>query len=114
MAKAYDAAGNIGTSSPVSVTLRNDTVSPVIGNINLTDGIVVSPTKQVVSASATDNQGVARMSLSIDGKEVTASNGGSISYSWNTRKVAKGGHSIIVRASDAGGNATSRTVTVYR
>jgi hypothetical protein len=30
MAKAYDAAGNVGTSASVSVTLGNDTTPPVI------------------------------------------------------------------------------------
>jgi hypothetical protein len=35
VAKAYDAAGNVGTSSSVSVTVANDTTAPVISSFNL-------------------------------------------------------------------------------
>lgn len=114
VAKAFDAAGNAGSSSPVSVTLGNDTIAPVIASLSLTNGMTISPSKQAVSASATDNQKVAKTSLTIDGKEVAIAYGSSISYNWNTRKVAKGGHTVTVRASDAAGNTTSKSVTVYK
>jgi len=114
VAKAYDAAGNVGTSPSASVTLGNDTTAPVIISLNPVNGATVSPTKQAISASATDNQKVAKISLIIDGKEVAIAYGSSISYSWNTRKVAKGAHSITVRAWDAAGNITSRIATVYK
>lgn len=114
VAKAYDAAGNAGASTAVSVTLGSDTVAPVISSFNLVNGMTVSPTRQTISASATDNRGVANISLTIDGKQVVAVSGASLSYSWNTRKVAKGAHTVSVRVTDAAGNATSRAVTVYR
>jgi subtilisin family serine protease len=113
-AKAYDAAGNVGTSSSVSVSLANDTTAPVVSSLSLTDGMTISPAKQAVSASATDNQKVAKTSLTIDGKEVAIAYGSSLSYSWNTRKVAKGSHAVTVRAWDAAGNTTSKSVTVYK
>lgn len=112
-AKAYDAAGNVGTSSPVSVTLGNDTTAPVISSFNLSDGMTVS-VKQSVSASAMDNQKIAKISLIIDGKEAAIAYGSSISYTWSTRKLAKGSHTVTVRASDAAGNTTSKSVTVYK
>ena len=113
VAKAYDAAGNVGTSAAVSVTLGNDTTAPLINSFSLTDGMKVA-NNQKISASATDNQKVAKMSLTIDGKEVAVAYGGSISYSWNTRKAANGSHSVTARAWDAAGNTASRTVTVYK
>ena len=113
-AKAYDAAGNVGTSPSVAVTIGNDTIAPVVSSFNLTNGMIVSPTRQTVSASATDNQSVAKISLTIDGKEVAIAIARSISYSWNTRKVTRGAHSVTVRAWDTAGNTTSKTVTVYR
>jgi thermitase len=113
-AKAYDAAGNIGTSSSVPVTIGNDTVAPVISAFSLTDGMKISASRQTVSASATDNQAMAKISLTIDGKEVAIAYGGSVSYSWNTRKVALGAHSVTVRTWDTAGNTSSRSVTVYR
>ena len=45
----------------------------------------------------TDNQGIAKISLVIDGKEVAVAYGGTLSYSWNTRKLAKGAHTVTVR-----------------
>jgi thermitase len=113
VAKAYDAAGNVGTSSSVSVTLGNDTTAPVISSFSLTEGMKVA-SNQKISASATDNQGVAKLSLTIDGKEVATTTGSSISYSWNTRKVAAGSHGVTVRAWDAAGNTTNKSVTVYK
>lgn len=112
--RAYDAAGNVGASALVSVNVRNDTVAPVISSFNLSDGMTISSSKQVVSASATDNQRVVKMSLTIDGNEVAISNGGSISYSWNTRNVANGTHTVTARAWDAAGNSAGRSATVNK
>jgi len=114
VAKAYDAAGNVGTSPSVSVSIGNDSTAPTLSSFNLTSGMTVSPTRQTVSVSATDNQGVSKIALVIDGKEVAVSYGSSLSYSWNTRKLAKGAHTVTVRITDNAGNVTSKTVTVYR
>ena len=112
-ARAYDAVGNMGSSSGVSVTIGNDTVAPVISSFNLVDGMNVSP-KQIISATATDNQKVSKMSLSIDGQEVAIAYGSSISYNWNTRRLAKGPHTVTLRVWDSAGNVVSKTVTVYK
>ena len=113
LAKAYDAAGNVGTSPSVSVSLGNDATPPVVSSFNLTDGMTVSA-KQTIKVSATDNQSVAKISLVIDGKEVALAYGGSLSYTWNTRKLAKGAHTVTVRITDNSGNVTTKTVTVYK
>jgi subtilisin family serine protease len=112
--QAFDAAGNRGTSPSVAVTIGNDITAPTISSFNLVDGMTISPIKQTVSASATDNQSVAKISLVIDGKEVAIAYGSSLSYSWNTRKTAKGAHTVTVRATDNAGNPASKTVTVYK
>jgi thermitase len=114
VAKAYDAAGRVGTSSSVSVSIGNDITAPTIGSFSLTDGMTISPTRQTISVSTTDNQSVAKISLVIDGKEVAIAYGSSLSYSWNTRKVAKGAHTVTVRITDNSGLMTSKTVTVYK
>jgi subtilisin family serine protease len=113
VSKAFDAAGNVGNSASVSVTVSNDTTPPVIVSVNPADGATVSG-KKTVSASATDNQSVAKTSLTLDGKEVAIAYGSAVSYNWNTNKAAKGAHSIVVRAWDKGGNTSSKTVTVYK
>lgn len=117
-AHAFDEAGNEGTSSTISVAIKNtvieDTTAPVITNFNLTDGMKVSR-KQTVSVSATDNQGIAQITLTIDGNIMATSGSNSLSYNWNTR--AKGGqrnatYSVTVQVTDDAGNTTSKTATV--
>lgn len=112
--KAYDAAGNVGTSPSVSVTIGNDMEAPIVSDFSLTNGMTISGGRMFVTASATDNQSVTRISLTIDGAEVSVANGGSISYNWNLRKTAKGAHNVTVQAWDGAGNTTSQSVTVYK
>ena len=112
--QAIDAAGNRGTSPTVTVTLGNDSTAPTIGSFNLTDNMRVSRNRQSIKVSATDNQSVAKISLSIDGKEVAVIYGGALDYSWNTRNVVPGSHQVSVRVTDNSGNVTTKTVTVWR
>jgi hypothetical protein len=112
--QAVDAAGNRRESQPVTVTVGNDSAAPTIGSFNLTDGMSLSGGRQTIKVSATDNQSVAKISLSIDGKEVSIAYGSSLRYNWNTRKVASGAHSVTVRVTDNTGNVTTRSVTVNR
>lgn len=113
VAYAHDAAGNSGVSPTVSVTIGSDTVAPVISSFNLTDGMTVT-SKQAIKVTATDNQTVAKIVLSIDGKQITTALGSSLSYNWNTRNIAKGTHSVAVQVYDAANNTISKTVTVYK
>lgn len=120
VAVAYDAAGNAGASAAVSVNVANstsaapvsDTIAPVVSINNPVAGAVSGTV--AISVSASDNAGAAsiRTSLSIDGKVVSNGQGGSLSYSWNTRKAASGTHTIAVTARDAAGNASSKSVSV--
>lgn len=116
-ALAYDAAGNVATSSSVTVTVANavaaDTTPPVVSIANPIGGTLLSGTVSVTS-SATDNSGTAGLVqvLSIDGKQVASAQGGKLSYSWNTRKASAGSHTLSVTATDPAGNRSSTTVTV--
>ncbi len=118
--RAYDAAGNVGTSPVVSVNVANvapaDTSPPTLSISRPTDGATVSGSFWV-TASAKDNAGTAglQMSLSINGTVVSSSTGtGSIKYSWNTRHWPSGTYTLRFDARDAAGNATTRSITVYR
>jgi hypothetical protein len=123
LAKAYDAAGNIGSSS-VGVIVANDTMAPEVTIQNPANGAVLSGTV-TVSASATDNKKVASMSLYIDGKEVAKGFSSSLSYSWDTGSGAKkkgGGkkpktatttaHAVQVVAIDPAGNKATKSISV--
>lgn len=125
-ARAYDAAGNYSTSS-VAVTVANavdantgiteaktaDTVAPVAVITSPKDGAQVSG-NVTVSAAATDNVSVSRITLFIDGKAVAAANAASLSYRWNARKEASGTHVLRVDAVDTAGNVGSRTMQVVK
>lgn len=117
--RAYDAAGNYA-SRAVNVTVANtatsgtaDTGVPEATISNPGDGSKVSGTI-TVQAQASDNVGVSSMRLYIDGTLVSSAPGNSLSYRWNTRKIAAGTHAVVVEAQDAAGNTGSKTVSVSR
>ncbi len=115
-ARAYDAAGNVASSSTVTLTVANDTVAPTVAIQNPAAGSTVSGTVPI-NVSATDNLKVSKIILTIDGKEVANSYGTTLSYSWAApRPKGKGAASstISARAEDPAGNFGTRAVTVNR
>src|SRR5207247_1448772 len=83
-AVARDAAGNRTTSSPVSVTVSNaDTTPPSVSISAPASGATVSGTV-TVSASASDNIGVAGVQFLVDGANLGAEDRSwPYSLSWN-------------------------------
>jgi len=121
VAIAYDAAGNASTSSTVQVNVANavqppvaDTAAPVVAIANPTTGAVSGNVN--VSVNASDNNGAAgiNMSVYIDGVLKASGAGSSLSFSWNTRKIASGTHTIQAVAKDAAGNTSTTSVQVTR
>ena len=116
-ARAYDAAGNVGSSTTVSVTSSNsrDTTAPAVAITSPVNGKSITGLKSVsIKISASDNAGVVRSELYIDGILKTSSASGSLSYNWNLRNVVSGQHVIMAKAYDAAGNIASSTITVTR
>ncbi|HEX6095965.1 MAG TPA: Ig-like domain-containing protein [Thermoanaerobaculia bacterium] len=113
--KAYDAAGNSGTSASVSVTVSNtivDTQAPATSITSPSSGATVSAIV-TVSASASDNVGVTRVEFYVDGSLASTDTSAGFSYDWNTTLLANGTHTLYTKAYDAVGNVgTSATVTV--
>lgn len=115
IAYAYDQAGNKGTSTTATVNVSNlaDTIAPTVAIVNPIAGSQVSGTVSV-KLSSNDNVAVTVLSLRIDSKLVRTSNSGALSYSWNTRKIARGTHTIGAMAEDTAGNITNKSITVTR
>jgi len=114
---ANDAAGNVSApSAPAGVTMPlPDTTPPTISLTAPAAGNTVSGTLQV-SATASDNVGVAGVQFKLDGanlgSEVTTA---PYQAPWNTTGIANGQHTLTAVARDAAGNTTtgsSVTVTV--
>lgn len=121
VAVASDAAGNQGASTSVSVNVSNyvappvaDTTPPVVSITNPVAGKVSGTVS--VTTNASDNNGAAGITqwIYIDGLLKAQGSGGSLAYSWNTRKVSYGIHMIQAIAKDAAGNSTSTSVQVTK
>jgi len=114
-AVARDAAGNTTTATTFTVTVNNDTTVPTVAMSAPASGATVSGTV-TVSATASDNVGVAGVQFKLDGANLGAEDTASpYSLAWNSTTVANGSHTLTAVARDAAGNtatATSVTVTV--
>jgi len=109
-AKAYDPAGNVAQSTNVAVAVSNDATAPTITFLAPTLAYVYG-TSTTVSASATDNLGVARMELYIDGLLNSSTNSNSFSV---PVAFTKGVHTITVKAYDSSNNVASATKSINR
>jgi hypothetical protein len=89
-----------------------DTTPPSTSITSPGNGATVSGTT-TVSASASDDVGVSRVELLVDGAVAGTDTTAPYSFAWNTTTVSNGGHALQTRAFDAAGNAgTSATVNV--
>jgi extracellular elastinolytic metalloproteinase len=90
----------------------SDTTDPTTSITAPANGATVSgPT--TVTASASDNVGVARVEFYIDNALQSTDTTSPYSFAWDTTAVNEGGHSIFSKAYDAADNVgTSPTVTV--
>src|SRR5712671_4384569 len=117
---ARDAAGNRTPSATVTVTVNNappppppDATPPTVRITAPANGATV-PATVTITASASDNVGVAGVQFQIDGANFGAEDTSApYSISWNTTSASNGSHTIAAIARDAAGNRTpSATVTV--
>lgn len=111
-AVARDPTGNTTTSSTITVTVSNggDTTPPVVTIVLPLEGATVSGTIVTVSATASDNVGVAGVQFKLDGvnlgsEQCCASN----DIVWNTTTTSDGAHVLTALARDAANNTTLST-----
>jgi hypothetical protein len=111
-AVARDPSGNTKTSTSVSVTVSNpvpDTTAPTVSVTAPTGGSTISGTINL-TASASDNVGVAGVQFKVDGTNVGSEDTASpYTASWNTTTATNGTHTIAATARDAAGNTTTST-----
>ena len=114
VAYAYDAAGNyasrtqtIKVMNSADLSAPSVTISRPLANASVNGNVSIQ-------ASSSDNIGVTSMQLFIDGALKTTTSSGSLSVNWNSKKVARGAHTIRVQARDAAGNVGTQEVQVYR
>jgi hypothetical protein len=118
-AKASNAAGNIGVSQPVTVTVSNtyrDTVPPNVAITYPLSGASVYRGWSVrITADASDNVGVTRVDFYVNSQlvcsDATPSYACSWVVPWNSSTTS---YQILARAYDAAGNWRASTVTVFK
>jgi len=116
-AVAYDAAGNAKTSTAIAVSVSNvvapplDKTAPVASIASPLGGSVSGVATVVVNAS--DNVGVTRVDLMVNGTLLTSKTTGPWTFAWDTTTRANATVSLTAIAYDAAGNsATSSPVAV--
>ncbi len=121
-ATATDAAGNSRSLSlPVTVQAGYDITPPQIRILSPADGSRLNPAngdriKSVrVNVSASDNAGILRVELYVDGEQVTVSTEAPYTMNWPGDQITPGRHTLVCLAYDTSFNITrSNTVTVIR
>jgi len=114
VAKAYDTSSIVGESTPVTVNVCNtvDTTPPTTSINSPQDGAKV---KGFVSVSvlATDSSGISKVDFYIDGLLKTSVYTAPYVYTWNSKSVKDGLHTITVRAYDSFNNWYPKSISVY-
>ena len=111
--KAYDAAGNVGQSSLVTVNVSKpivDTIAPTVAFLEPASTYIIGSNVSI-SSSATDNIAVTKVELYIDGSLKLSTTNSSFKIGWN---FSLGVHKITVKAYDAANNVVTRSKTVNR
>ena len=111
--RVFTPAPGGGTSSALTFTITPDTTAPTVAVTAPVAGAVVMGTV-TVTATASDDVGVAGVQFTLDGANLGAEDTVSpYSISWDTRTVANGAHLLAAVARDAAGNtATAAAVSV--
>jgi glucose/arabinose dehydrogenase len=109
-------AGSVShtTAFALTVTSGSDTTAPAVSLSAPAGNAIVSGTATTVSATASDNVGVAGVQFLLDSANLGAEDTvAPYSISWNTTTTSNGQHVLSARARDAAGNTTtSKPVTV--
>src|SRR5947207_2828813 len=113
-ARGYDAAGNVGTSVPVAVTVANaDTTKPTAAITTPTTNPTYSTSSSslTLGGTASDNVGVTQVTWTNSrGGSGTAT--GTTSWTASGIKLKPGTNVLTVSARDAAGNIATATLTV--
>jgi subtilisin family serine protease len=122
--RAYDAAGNVGESAPVPVTISpattpdpivsGDTTAPVITKFGPCGGCKLWSTVTLY-VEATDDVGVAKIIFILDGVEVTrAYDVSTLTHTIAGSTLSSGTHNFRYEVYDAAGNLTVKTLNLVR
>jgi hypothetical protein len=102
VAKAYDAAGNVGASTPVTFSVNNTDVDPELPVISVSESGASGAI--TFSATATDNIGVTKVEFYVDNKLKGTDTTAPYSMPLDSLTLIDGNYSLVGKAYDAAGN----------
>jgi hypothetical protein len=104
--------GRVNAERAVSLASGGgDTTAPNVSFTSPTSGASVSGLVSV-QITANDNVGVISVTLSVDGVLFGGDNTAPYSFSWDTRSLSNGTHTLTATAQDAAGNSRGASVSV--
>lgn len=112
-AKAYDAAGNLGLSTPLAISVDNTTsTSPLlaVSITNPSNGSTV-PRNQNVTINATTSTLVSQVQFYVDDTLLGTATTAPYNFPWKV-PARKGTHSIKAQAYDTAGKTAAQSITV--
>ena len=95
---------------PPVVTI--DTTPPTVSITSPINDAIFSRSIISVNATATDNVGVIRVELYVDGKYIANDTLAPFSLNWNAKRAYFGKHTIMMKAFDAAGNSASSSIVI--
>lgn len=113
---AYDtaAASSATTVQGTFVIAAADSTPPTVTITSPASGSKITGSRTTVTASASDNTGVAKVEFYVNGALMATDTSTPYSFNWNTRKMASGSYNITAKAYDAAGNAASSSITLTK
>ncbi len=102
LVKAYDAAGNVGSSSVLAFTVSNVATDTTAPTVSVTESGSSGTIK--FNANAVDNVGVTRVDYLLDSVVKGSSNVAPYAVSYDSTLLTNGNHTLQAKAYDAAGN----------
>jgi chitinase len=106
LAKAYDAAGNVGQSASKSVTVSNQVSDCTAPTASITSPVSNSTVSGnvTINISSSDNVGVSKVELYINNSLRYSGTSANCSYTWNTAAEVNNQYTLVAKAYDVAGN----------
>jgi hypothetical protein len=109
--RAWDNAGNVEATK--SQSIRIDTTAPTVAITSPANGATVTGSVKITANASDSGSGIAQVSFYADGVLIGTKSSAPYSVSWNTKKVARGQHTLVAIAQDVAGNSqTSASIQV--
>jgi hypothetical protein len=105
-AKASDSAGNVGTSTQISVSVQNDTTPPEVSVLSPAAGSTVSGSAQIQVAGS-DNVAITEVKCFLNGSLIATNTDLPAVFLWDTTKYTNGTYTVEAQAFDAAGNSAA-------